>query len=181
MRFTKDEMSEMTRKKQNSPKTVDHLVMDELLEMGFTYTYIGTHYLHDSITCATKLRIEDFNDANDFFRTVNSIVRGKYKVGKDSYGESIASAINRAFETGNVGYLLDVFKGVYNKDKMTVSSKNFIMVVRKKIIETLEEQKFYNTTQLRLIIQGSVERITDYNILKGICDIILSVGNKTFA
>ncbi len=57
MKYTKDKMSEMTIKKQNSPKTVDRLVMDEMLEMGFSYNSIGTHYLHDSIVDSTKMRL----------------------------------------------------------------------------------------------------------------------------
>lgn len=46
-------------------------------------------------------------------------------------------------------------------------------------MEELAAQEKHNATQLRLIIQGSVERITDCNLLKGICDIVLSAGNKT--
>lgn len=45
-------------------------------------------------------------------------------------------------------------------------------------MESLAAQETHNATQLRLIIQGSVEEITDCNLLKGICDIVLSVGNR---
>ena len=41
--------------------------------------------------------------------------------------------------------------------------------------EDLEEQQPYNTTQLRLIIQGSVENITDITLLQALCNIVVSV------
>ena len=52
----------LTQEKINSPRTVDRLVADELLEMGFSYSYIGTHYLHDSIVYSVSLKLEDFKD-----------------------------------------------------------------------------------------------------------------------
>lgn len=66
MRFTKEEMSEMTKEKENSKKTVDRLVMDELLEMGFSYNYMGTHYLHETIVITTKMKTEDFPTIKSF-------------------------------------------------------------------------------------------------------------------
>lgn len=178
MRFTKEEMSEMTYKKQNSKKTVDRLVMDELLEMGFSYNSIGTHYLHDSIVASTQMRLEDFVKVSNFCQTVGANVCKKYKVGAYQYANNIEAAIERAFETGNINYLLETFKSSYDKEKMKVTKNVFIMIVRRKIMESLAVQETHNATQLRLIIQGSVEGITDCNLLKGICDIVLFAGNK---
>ena len=178
MKYTRVQMSEMTRRKESSNKTVDRLVMDELLEMGFSYNSIGTHYLHDSIVDSTKMRLEDFSNVSAFCKSISIRVCRKYKVGSYQYGANIKEAIERAFEVGNINYLLETFKGSYDKDKMKVAKNVFIMTVRRKIMDALAAQEVHNATQLRLIIQGSVEGIADCNLLKGICDIVLSVSNK---
>jgi len=49
MRRTICNMEDLTQEKINSPRTVDRLVADELLEMGFSYSFMGKNYLHDSI------------------------------------------------------------------------------------------------------------------------------------
>lgn len=177
MKRTKEKMSEMTKEKQNSQKTVDRLVMDELLEMGFSYNHIGTHYLHDSIVYAVSLKAENFDRISDFCREIGRRVGRKYNVSSNHYCVEIAAAIDRAFDVGNINYLLETFKGSYDADRMKVTKNAFIMTVRRKIMEALEAQDTHNTTQLRLIIQGSVEGITDYKLLKGICDIVLSFND----
>lgn len=177
MRYTKDEMLKMENEKKNSKKTVDRLVMDELLEMGFSYNSIGTHYLHESIAFSTRMRLEEFANVNNFCQAIGSKVCKKYKVGTYQYANNIELAIERAFETGNVNYLLETFRSSYDKRKMKVNKNTFIMTVRRKIMDALEAQETHNAKQLRLIIQGSVEGITDCNLLKGICNIVLSVGN----
>lgn len=178
MKRTKERMSEMTQEKRDSSKTVDRLVMDELLEMGFSYNSIGTHYLHDSIVISTQLRLEEFAKVSNFCQSIGTRVCRKYGVGIYQYANNIESAIERAFETGNIDYLLDTFKSSYDRDKMKVNKNVFIMTVRRKIVEALEKQELYTATQLRLIIQGSVEGITDYALLKGICDIVLSFNGS---
>ena len=181
MRFTKEEMYAMEETKQKSRKTADMLVMDELLEMGFSYGKIGTHYLHDSIVISTKFHTEDFNDINEFCHRIGKMVCKKYNVGMYQYSANIERSIESAFENGNTNYLINTFKGSYNKERMKVTKNVFVMTVRRKIMESLKEQDFQNITQLRLIIQGSLEGITDYELLKGICDIVLFAGNKNFA
>lgn len=181
MKHTLVRMSEMTKEKQNSKKTADRLVMDELLEMGFSYNSIGTHYLHDSIIASIQMRLEDFMKVSNFCQMIATKVCEKYKVGAYQYANNIEVAIERAFETGNINYLLETFKSSYDKEKMKVTKNVFIMTVRRKIMESLAAQETHDATRLRLIIQGSVEGITDYNLLKGICDIVLSVGNKAMA
>lgn len=178
MARTKEELSEMTREKENSKKTVDRLVMDELLEMGFSYNSIGTHYLHDSIVVSTQMRLEDFMKVSNFCQMIGTKVCKKYKIGTYQYANNIEVAIERAFEVGNVNYLLETFKCSYDEKRMKVTKNVFIMTVRRKIMELLAAQETHNATQLRLIIQGSVEGITDCNLLKGICDIVLLVGNR---
>ena len=163
----------LTQEKINSPRTVDRLVADELLEMGFSYSYIGTHYLHDSIVYSVSLKLEDFKDVHNFYHRVNELIKKKYKVNVTA--AAIAKAIEQAFIYGNINYLLETFKGSYNKDRMMVSNKVFIMTVRKKIMEALEAGQSYNATQLRLIIQGTVENITDVTLLQALCNIVVSM------
>lgn len=103
-----------------------------------------------------------------------------YKI-SDKKENAYEAAIGRAFEVGNINYLLDTFRNSYDKDKMKVNKNVFIMTVRRKIMDALSLQEDHNATQLRLIMQGSVEKITDCTLLKGICDIVLSVGNRALA
>lgn len=166
-------MEDLTQEKINSPRTIDRLVADELLEMGFSYSYIGTHYLHDSIVYSTSLKLEDFKDVYNFYHRVNELVQKKYKVNVTA--AAISKAIEQAFIDGNINYLLETFKGSYDKDRMMVSNKVFIMTVRKKIMEALEAQQSYNATQLRLIIQGTVENIKDVTLLQALCNIVVSM------
>ena len=175
-RLTIYDMEDLTKEKLNSPRTVDRLVADELLEMGFSYSFMGTHYLHDSIVFSTFLKLEDFKCVNSFYHRVNELVQKKYKVNVTV--AAIAKAIEQAFIDGNINYLLDTFKGSYDKDRMMVSNKVFIMTVRKKIMEELEAGQSYNATQLRLIIQGTVENITDVTLLQALCNIVVSMEGR---
>lgn len=175
MRRTICNMEDLTKEKLNSPRTVDRLVADELLEMGFSYNNTGTHYLHDSIVYSISLKLEDFRDVNDLCHRVGVMVYKKYNIGVDYYCRSIHTSIMRAFDTGNINYLLETFKSSYDYDKMSVGKNTFIMTVRKKIMEALEAGQSYNATQLRLIIQGTVENITDVTLLQALCNIVVSM------
>lgn len=178
MRKTNQEVLELENEKINSPRMIDRIVADELLEMGFSYKFTGTHYLHDSIVCAASMKFEDFGNVNEFCRGIAEKVRRKYKVCNDHYSTEVAAAIDRAFAFGNINYLLDTFKSSYDKDKMKVTKNTFIMTVRKKIMESLEAEQSFNATQLRLIIQGTVENITDISTLEGMCKIVLSLTKE---
>lgn len=179
MRKSNIEKSIMTEEKLNSKKTADRLVMDELLEMGFSYSSIGTHYLHDIIVASTQFKLEDFENVTKFCEKAAKIVCKKYNIKEMYCYKSITYSINKAFEDGNIEYLLNTFKGSYDKDRMNVSKNEFIMVVRPKIIAALEEQETKSNTHLRSVIQGTVEKITDYALLKSISDIVLSLASGT--
>lgn len=178
MRKTNQEVLELENEKINSPRTIDRIVADELLEMGFSYKFTGTHYLHDSIVCAASMKLENAGSVNEFCRWIAERVRRKYKICNDHYNTEVAAAIDRAFAFGNINYLLDTFKSSYDKDKMKVTKNTFIMTVRKKIMESLEAEQSFNATQLRLIIQGTVEHITDISTLEGMCKIVLSLTKE---
>lgn len=173
--LTLKEMENLTQSKINSPRTVDRLVADELLEMGFSYNHTGTHYLHDSIVFSTSLRLEDFENASELCRKVGVMVRKKYNICIDHYSGNIHSSIVRAFEVGNINYLLETFKSSYDYDKMCVTKNVFIMTIRRKIMDALEAQQSYNATQLRLIIQRTVENIKDVTLLQALCNIVVSM------
>lgn len=136
---------------------------------------MGTDYLHDSIVQSTKMSLEDFKNVSEFCLRIAKVVCRKYNTRIDHYGMEVAAAIERAFQVGNINYLLDIFKNSYDRDKMKVTKNAFIMTVRKKIVEELELQNSYNETQLRIIIQGELEGINDIRILQGMHDIVLSL------
>lgn len=175
MRLTLEHIEHLTQDKINSLKMVDKLVSDELLEMGFSYKFIGTHYLHDSIVYSTSLKLEHFSNVGLLFHEIEKELKKKYNIKYNYYYKRIDESIERAFEVGNINYLLETFKSVYDREKMKVTTNEFIMVMRQKIMETLKLQQSYNATQLRLIIQGTVENITDVTLLQAICNIVVSV------
>ena len=181
MKRTKDEMSEMTNKKMYSDKTVDRLVMDELLEMGFSYNQIGTHYLHDSIVYSTTIRLEDFGTVKEFCKEIKNEISKKYRTSDKSYCEDCGRAIEKAFLIGNICYIMDVFKNSCERDKMTVSKNAFIMTVRRKIMDAIEKQNSYNIAQLRIIIQGELENIMDMPILESMYNIVVSLKGSVNA
>lgn len=166
MKRTKKEKLMMAQEKTNSQKSVDRLVADELLEMGFSYNFMGTHYLHDSIVYAVSLKLEDYGTVNEFCRVISTRVCAKYNFGSCQYGREIAQAIERAFIVGNINYILETFKSSYDKDKMKVTKNAFIMTMRQKIIEQMKEEQSFDATQLQLIIRRAVEKITDIRILE---------------
>lgn len=178
---TKEKILELTREKEDSIRMADKIVMDELLEMGFNYNHIGTHYLHDSIVCSLFMDSYKYGGNYVFCLKIRDKMCRKYKVNGNTYSVDVYHSIESAFRNGNIDYIMETFKNSCDKDKMVVGKNTFIMTVRRKLIRILKEQENYNATQLRLIIQGSVEKITDYNLLRGICDIVLSVGDKEFA
>ena len=181
MNKTKEEMSEMAEKKTNSKRTVDRLVADELLKMGFSYSYMGTHYLHDSIVYAVEKKLEYYTNIRTFCNEITNKVSTKYGVTPYQCSTECVSAINKAFVDGNIDYILEVFKESYNRDKMTVGRIPFIMTLRNKILSETEEQRNYNVTQLRIIIQGELEGVSDVPVLEGIWNILLSLKGERFA
>lgn len=172
---TKEKMLEMENEKRNRKKTADRLVMDELLEMGFSYKYIGTHLLHDSIILSTKMRLEDYEDVNGFCADIATAVRKKYGVDRTQYTNNIRFSIENALTYGNIDYILDIFKNSYDKDRMAINKNAFIMTIRRNLIPALEKKDSFNANQLRIIIQGELEGITDVSVLEGMRNIVVSL------
>lgn len=175
MRKTKEEISKMTNEKRNGKKTADSLVMDELLEMGLSYGQIGTHYLHDSIVYSISMDMKNFSGVLYFCKAIKDRVCRKHNENGYRYNVYIERAIESAFRTGNIDYIMETFKNSCSSDEMVVSKNTFIMTVRQKIMRVLQERESYNATQLRIIIQGEVEKITDISALEGICKIVLAL------
>lgn len=178
---TNAEKEMLTNEKKNSLNIKDKIVMDELLKMGFSYAFIGTHYLHDSVVFALSGSLESCMSVREFCGNVAMKVCEKYNIKSSHYRPVIATTIEWAFDNGNINYILETFKEAYNHERMTVTGNQFIMVLRNKILNEMKEQQPYSDTQLRVIIQGTIEKITDYALLKGICDIVLSLGSGVVA
>ena len=140
MRWTSDEKIKMTHEKASRKGRNEQLVFNELLKMGFNYSQIGTHYLHDYVVASLDLRIEDFQTVGDFHNCIRKQISRKYGVTRDSYYTRIRIAIEAAFVNGNINYLLDTFKAVYDCDRMSVPYKVFIMTLREKLLISMEAE-----------------------------------------
>lgn len=174
---TGEELRRMEKEKISSTAKPDKMVLKELLKMGFSYNQMGTHYLHESIVMAVSLKLENFSSVDEFCLSIGKKICRKYGIRNDHYSSSISHSIEKAFEVGDVDYLLDTFKSSYDKEKMKVVKNAFIMTIRKKMLEEMEEDQEYNANQLRVIIQGTVENIRDISVLEGLCKIVLFMEN----
>ncbi len=177
----KERIDNFTLEKMNGKRKADRLVSDELLNMGFCYGYIGTHYLHDVIVWEIQHKLEDFEGARDFYlRGVKSVME-KYSIGDYQCKNDITESIERAFAFGDINYLLEVFKGSYDYDKMKVASRVFTMTVRNKILMGVEEEQSYDERKLKRIIHKSIDDIADMAVLYGIKNIMekLTTGTAT--
>lgn len=177
MRKTNEELRKMEEEKLSSIAKTDKMVSKELLKMGFSYNQMGTHYLHESIVIAASLKLENFSSVDELCLAIGKKICRKYGIRNDHYSSSVSHSIEKAFEVGNIDYLLDTFKSSYDRDKMKVVKNTFIMTVRKKIMEEMEEEQEYSANQLRVIIQGTVEKIRDISVLEGLCKIVLFMEN----
>lgn len=171
--MTTKQKKELAAKTFNKMNSVEKMVNDELLEMGFSYTYTGTYYLRDAIIFAIKEKPGQSQTATDLAARVGEAVARKYKVkSRSEVFMSISAAIIDAFTRGNIDYLLDVFKKSYDYDKGKVSNVAFIITVAEKIKQEIAAEQKFNITQLRILIQGEVENITDHAILESLYGII---------
>lgn len=134
MRWTNNSKSQMTQEKASSKSGNEQLIFDELLKMGFTYSQMGTHYLHDYLALSLETKVEDFPTINKFYSHIREQIADKYKLQVQPCYVQMRISIDTAFTNGNIDYLLDTFKGVYDYDKMSVSYKPFVMTLREKLL-----------------------------------------------
>lgn len=173
---TKEEINKLTAEKMGGANPAERMITDELLKMGFSYSFMGTHYLHDSIAFSVSGnsgRLENFTSVSTFCGNIGDMVCKKYKTSFQNYCSAVTNAIDSAFLGGDINYILDVLKGSCDCERMTATRKQIIMNVRQKILNEMETEQEYSVAQLRLIIQGGVNEITDYALLKSISNIVM--------
>lgn len=173
--LSKEKIREMEQEKLSRTSKVDKLVMEELLKMGFTYSYTGTNHLHDAIVCAIRENPRDHETMQELLKEANRKANAKYGITAQKFQNSIAISIDRAFDTGNVEYMLEVFKGVYDYDKQTIQSRAFIATMRRKIIDEVESERGVGIDDLRQSIKDTVDNIFDISILTSICGVLMAV------
>lgn len=156
---------EMEQEKSQRANKVERRVMDELLTMGFDYGYIGTHHMHDALALAVNTNPENFANINQFLLHVNTRICQKYGVGARCNLTSMRYATEKAFQLGNIDYLLEVFKGAYDPDKGIVDNRTFIMTVRNRIGYEMEEEQALGVDDLKEAIWEAVDKITDISTL----------------
>lgn len=151
--------------------SLEKKVNEELLHMGVSYEYTGTYYLRDAIIFAVKEKPGQ-QTLRELMRKINTQVANKYRVKTTTVICQMGYSIECAFAYGDIDYLLNAFKGVYDYDKGRVKNAAFIMTTAEKIKQDIEAEQKFNTTQLRILIQGEIENITDPVTLSNLYGII---------
>lgn len=154
---------------------LEKMVSNELLYIGVSYKYVGTYYLRDAIIFATKKVPGQYQTVRELMGRINAMVANKYGVKRSTVITQMAFSIERAFLYGNIDYLLGTFKGSYNYDKGKVDNTTFVMTIAEKIKQDMAEKQHLNATQLRILIQGEVENITDVITLSSLYGIVQSL------
>lgn len=159
--------------------SLEKMVSEELLCIGASYKYVGTYYLRDAIVFATKEKPAQYQTVRELIGRINAMVANKYGVKRGTVITQMAFSIERAFLYGNIDYLLDMFKSSYDYSKGKVDNITFILTVAEKIKHDMAEKQHLNATQLRILIQGEVENITDVITLGNLYGIVhaLEGGN----
>lgn len=152
--------------------SLEKKVNEELLQMGVSYEYTGTYYLRDAIIFAVKEKPGQHQTSRELMRKINAQVANKYRVKTTTVICQMRYSIECAFAYGDIDCLLNVFKGVYDYDKGRVKNAAFIMTTAEKIKQDIAAEQQFNTTQLRILIQGEVENITDPVILENLYGIV---------
>ena len=153
-----------------SPETKKR-VTSELLKIGFGFNYIGTHYLADCIGLAVESHLAIGTSVRSFMGYITRTVGEKYGVDRTTVATLITTVIERAFDFGNIDYLLDILKGTYDYDSQKVSYSSLIMNLAEKIRLDIE-QEYQNAKDLKEQIRESLDSITDPILLSGIYNIM---------
>lgn len=152
--------------------SLEKKVNEELLHMGFSYEYVGTYYLRDAVIFAIKEKPGQYQTSRELMGRINAMVANKHRVKTTTVICQMRYSIECAFAYGDIDYLLNVFKGVYDYDKGRVKNATFIMTTAEKIKQEIAAEQNFTATQLRILIQGEVENITDPVILESLYGVI---------
>ncbi len=177
--LSKERIREMEREKLSRTSKADKKVMEELLKMGFTYSYASTNHLHDVIVFAIRENPRDHETMRGLLKAANEKTSVQYGITSQKCQNSIAIAIERAFDTGNVEYMLEVFKSVYDYDRQTIQSRAFIATMRRKIMDEMEAEQGVGVDDLQQTIKDMVDKILDASVLTSVCSILMAVKGET--
>lgn len=172
---------ESAYKSPDKMTSLEKMVSDELLYIGVSYKHTGTYYLKDAIVFAIKEKPAQYQTSKELTGRINSMVANKYGLTRETVIGQMRYAIEYAFVYGNIDYLLDIFKGTYDCGKGKVDNATFIMTVAEKIKQDMAEKQYLNATQLRILIQGEVENITDVITLGNLYGIVQSLEGGVIA
>lgn len=109
------------------------------------------------------------------------MVTNKHGVKRETAITQMRYSIECAFAYGNTDYLLETFKGTYDYGKGRVSNTTFIMTTAEKIKQDMAAGQCFNTTQLRILIQGEIENITDAITLGNLYGIVHALEGGSMA
>lgn len=175
MNRTSQQRRELAYKSFSKMNQLEKTASDELLNMGFSYKHVGTYYLRDAVIFAAREKPGQYQTPRELMGRINSIVANKHGVKRETAITQMKYSIECAFAYGNTDYLLEIFKGTYDYGKGRVSNATFIMTVAEKIKQDMAAGQNFNTTQLRILIQGEVENITDVITLSSLYGIVQSL------
>ena len=171
-----EEIQKMEYAKLNSACKIDRMVMDELLEMGFSYKRTGTNQLHDVIVFMIKRDTRSYTNTRDAVRDAYRYLAEKYGGKRYCYQTHISNAIDNAFQCGNIDRLLEVFKESYDYSVGKVSNTTFIMTVRRRVMIRMEEEsQLLDADKLREAIREAINEITSASALTSLCGIALAL------
>lgn len=148
-------------------------VTNELLKIGFSFKYVGTHYLSDCVTVAVEQHSAIGISVRSFMGYITGAVAEKYGVDKTTIGTLINGAVEKALIFGNVDYLLSILQGTYDYDNQKISYSSLIMNLAEKIWVDIK-QEYQSAKDLKEQIKENLDNITDPILLSGICNIVMA-------
>ena len=181
MNRTAKQREELAYKSFSKMNQFEKTASDELLNMGFSYKHVGTYYLRDAVIFAAREKPGQYQTSRELMARINSMVANKHAVKRETAITQMGYSIECAFAYGDIDYLLSIFKGTYDYEKNKVSNATFILTVAEKIKQDMAAGQCFNTTQLRILIQGEVENITDAITLGSLYGIVHALDGGSMA
>lgn len=181
MNRTSQQRRELAYKSFSKMNQLEKTASDEFLHMGFSYKYVGTYYLRDTVIFAAREKPGQYQASRELMGRINSMVANKHGINRSTAICQMGHSIECAFAYGNIDYLLEIFKGTYDYGEGRVSNATFILTIAEKIKQDMAAGQCFNTTQLRILIQGEIENITDAITLGNLYGIVhaLEGGSMT--
>lgn len=181
MNRTAKQREELAYKSFSKMNQLEKTASDELLNMGFSYKHVGTYYLRDAVIFAAREKPGQYQTSRELMGKINTMVSNKHGLKRETAITQMGYSIECAFAYGNTDYLLEIFKGIYDYEKNKVSNATFILTTAEKIKQDMAAGQCFNATQLRILIQGEVENITDFITLSNLYGIVHALEGGSMA